>query len=199
MLDIKVIDEPKAAVAILNPLRASILTALSVPGSATSVARLVNLPRQKVNYHLRSLELNGLIELVDERRWGGLTERLYIATAVSYVISPEAHAGFAGSPASIGDRLSAGYLVALAARAVREVGGMVARAQTKSRRLSTLAVDAEICFESAAERVAFAEELAEAAKTIAARYHRPGAVGSRAHRLVILAYPNAVNSRSKES
>lgn len=193
------IDEPKAAIAILNPVRATILTALSEPGSATSVARQVNLPRQKVNYHLRSLEANGLIEAVDERKWGGLTERLYTATAVSYVISPEALGGFAGSPASIGDRLSAGYLVALAARAVREVGGLMARARSKSQRLATLAIDTEICFESTTERAAFAEELAEGVKQLAARYHRPGAVGGRAHRLVILAYPNAVNGRKEES
>ncbi len=48
------------------------------------------LARQKVNYHLRELERHGLVELVEERRKGNVTERVMRATAASFVISPAA-------------------------------------------------------------------------------------------------------------
>jgi len=38
----------------------------------------------KVNYHLHALEGHGLVRLAQERKWGGLTERLLVATAASY-------------------------------------------------------------------------------------------------------------------
>ena len=39
------------------------------------LAAAIGLPRQKVNYHLRALERHGLVELVQERRKGNVTER----------------------------------------------------------------------------------------------------------------------------
>jgi uncharacterized protein YndB with AHSA1/START domain len=52
------------------------LAQMSQPRSATMLAAAVGLPRQKVNYHLRTLERHGLVELVEERRKGNVTERL---------------------------------------------------------------------------------------------------------------------------
>ena len=118
MLDLDVIDDPATAVAALDPLRARILAALAEPGSATSVADALGLPRQRVNYHLRTLEEHGLVRLVEERPRRGLTERVVQATAGSYVASPAALGASAVDPARV-DRLSTRYLVAVAARVVR--------------------------------------------------------------------------------
>ena len=60
------------------------------------------------------------MEPVEERLWGGLTERLMVATAASYVVSPAALGPIGADPARNNDRLSASYLLALAARIVRE-------------------------------------------------------------------------------
>ena len=81
MHDLDVIDEPAAAIAALDPIRSRILTELAEPGSASTVAATLGLPRQKVNYHLRLLEQHGLVELVEERPRRGLTERVVRATA----------------------------------------------------------------------------------------------------------------------
>src|ERR1039458_8267108 len=81
---------------------------------AAMLAVAAGLPRQKVNYHLRTLERHGLIELVGERRKGNMTERLLQAAAASYVISPAALAAVAPDPARSPDRLSARWLLALA-------------------------------------------------------------------------------------
>jgi DNA-binding transcriptional ArsR family regulator len=189
MVDVEVIDEPAAAVVALDPVRARLLAELAEPGSAATLANRLGLPRQKVNYHLRTLEEHGLVRLAEERRWGGLTERLLVATATSYVVSPAALGEAATDPAKSQDRLSARYLIALAARMVREVGLLVRRAESGRQRLATLALDSEISFRSAAERAAFTEELTAAVTRLVARYHDASAPESRPHRLVVAAHP----------
>lgn len=189
MLDVEVIEDPAAAVVALAPMRAQLLAALAEPSSATALAGRVGLSRQKVNYHLRALEAAGLVQLAGERRWGGLTERLMVATAASYVVSPGALGKAAIDPARMTDQLSARYLIALAARVVREVGTLARRADAADKRLSTLAVDTEIRFGSAAERAAFAAELAAAVTSIAARYHDTSTPDGRSYRLLVAAHP----------
>ncbi|MGF1647195.1 MAG: helix-turn-helix domain-containing protein [Kineosporiaceae bacterium] len=188
MLDVDVIEEPAAAAAALDPVRASVLAALVEPGSATTVARVLDLPRQKVNYHLRALEHHGLVQLVEERPRRGLTERVVQATARSYVISPGA-LGRSGADPSRTDRLSTRYLLAVAARLVREVGQLARRADAAGHRLPTLTLDTEIRFASAADRAAFTADLTEAVTALVARYHDEAARGGRWHRLVVAAYP----------
>lgn len=189
MIDVEVIDDPAAAVVALDPVRARLLAALSEPGSAATLALQTGLTRQKVNYHLRALEAHGLVRQVEERQWGGLTERLLVATAASYVVSPGAMGEAASDPDRASDRLSARYLIALAARIVREVGTLARRAESRDKRLATLAIDTEISFRSAEERTAFAGELAAAVTGLAARFHDPAAADSRPHRLVVAAHP----------
>nr|WP_322751192.1 MULTISPECIES: helix-turn-helix domain-containing protein [unclassified Frankia] len=67
--------------ALDDPVRARLLAALAEPGSATTLAAQTGLTRQKVNYHRRTLEQHGFIELVEERRKGNCTERVLQATA----------------------------------------------------------------------------------------------------------------------
>lgn len=189
MLDVDVIDDPATAVVALEPVRSRLLAELAGPASAAELAGRVGMARQKVNYHLRALEAVGLVEVAEERRWGGLTERRLVATAASYVVSPAALGPVAADPGRESDRLSASYLVALAARAVREVGTLMRGARASRKRLATLSIDTEIRFRSAEERAAFSAELSHAVATLAARYHDANAPGGRAHRLVVLAHP----------
>src|SRR3954463_14652167 len=109
MLDVDVIDNPAAATVALEPLRSRLLSELAHPASAATLAARVGLARQKINYHLRALESHGLIRVAERRKWGGLTERLLVATATSYVISPGALGPVAVDPTRGIDRLSASY------------------------------------------------------------------------------------------
>jgi DNA-binding transcriptional ArsR family regulator len=161
------------------------------------LAAKIGLPRQKVNYHLRTLEQHGLVELVEERRKGNVTERVLRATASSYVISPAALAAVAPDPARAPDQLSARWLLAVAARLVRDVGDLIVGAAKARRRVATFAIDAEVRFASAADRAAFAEELAGAVTALIARYHDEAAAGGRDHRLVVAVHPS-VKSETKE-
>lgn len=199
MLDIQVIDDPAAATVALEPTRNRLLAELVTPASAATLAVRVGLARQKVNYHLHALEEHGLVQLAEERKWGGLTERLLVATAASYVVSPGALGPVAADPNRERDRLSAGYLIALAARVVREVGDLIRRARAAGKRLATLAVDTEIRFRSPTERAAFSSELAESIANLVSKYHDESAPGGRAHRLVVVAHPLPQSSDSRET
>src|SRR5438552_8830341 len=143
MLDIQVIDDPAAATVALGPMRSRLRSELAAPASAAALAMRVGLARQKVNYHLRALEAHWLVRLAQEPKWGGLTERLLVATAASYVVSPSALGPVAVEPSREADRLSASYLIALGARVVREVGDLVRRAREAGKRLGNLAVATE--------------------------------------------------------
>lgn len=199
MFDVQVIDDPAVATVALEPTRSRLLSELAEPASAAALATRIGLARQKVNYHLRALEEHGLVRLAEERKWGGLTERLLVASAASYVVSPSALGPVAVDPARDIDRLAASYLVALGARVVREVGALIRRAAEAGKRLATLAVDTEICFRSAKDRAAFSRELTETIAQLVSRYHDPAASGGRAHRLVVVAHPVQANAGSRET
>ncbi|MET9627994.1 helix-turn-helix domain-containing protein [Lentzea sp. NPDC006480] len=199
MFEVAVIEDPAAAEVSLDPVRARLLAELAEPGSATMLAAKVGLPRQKVNYHLRTLEQHGLVELVEERRKGNVNERLMQATAASYVISPTALAAVQPDPARSPDRLSARWLLAVSARLVRDVGTLITGATRANKRLATFALDGEIRFASAADRAAFAEELASCVTQLVSKYHDEQAEGGRAHRVVVALHPSVVAAKEDES
>ena len=189
MRDVEVIENPAAAAAALVPVRARLLAELARPGSASTLAGRVGLTRQRVNYHLRTLEAHGLVELVREQSRRGLTERVMQASAAAYVVSPGALGQAAVAPERTLDRLSASYVVALAARVVREVGDLVRGAGRAGKRLATLSLDTQVSFRSAADRAKFTRELTDAVSGLVARYHDADAPGGRAFRLIVMAHP----------
>jgi DNA-binding transcriptional ArsR family regulator len=195
MNEIEVISDPGAAATALDPIRSRLLAELGEPGSAAELALRVGLARQKVNYHLRALEACGLVSVAEERIWGGLTERRLVASASSFVISPEALGPVAADPARTKDRLAASYLIALGARIVREVGDLWGRAREANKALATLAIDTEIRFASPEDRAAFTRDFTEAVTRLAARYHSPASPGGRPHRVVAVSYPTPLRRK----
>jgi DNA-binding transcriptional ArsR family regulator len=200
MLDVAVIEDPAAAEVTLDPMRARLLAGLVEPGSATMLAARLGLPRQKVNYHLRELERHGLIELVEERRKGNVTERVMRATAASYVISPAVLAGMQPDPARAPDRLSARWLLALAARLVRDVGALIVGAAKARKPLATFALEGEVRFASPADRTAFAQELTNVITALISKYHDEHAERGRDHRVIVAIHPSVpAETTDKES
>src|SRR5215211_3925318 len=197
MDDVGIIDNPAAAIVALEPIRSRLLAELAEPASAATLAARVGMARQKVNYHLRALEAHQLVQEAGKRQWGGLTERLLVASASSYIVSPRALGPVALDPDRDADRHSASYLIALAARIVDEVSNLLRRSRAADKHLATLALDTEIRFRSAADRAAFSNELVDAITTLVARYHDQSAPGGRAHRLVLVAHPLPDESKSE--
>jgi DNA-binding IclR family transcriptional regulator len=180
MQDVEIIGRPEAAIVALDSIRARLLRELATPQSAAMLAATLGIPRQKLNYHLRQLEAHGLVALHQERAHGGLTERVLAATAKAFYVDPAAARGDDPGAVDRGDRLSARYLVAVAARSIREVGRLARRSSP-----ATLTIDSVIGFASPDDRAAFADDLAAAITALAAKYHQDD---GRPHRLVVAAH-----------
>ena len=183
------VDEGPAARAALHPLRRTLLARLAEPASAAQVARDLDLPRQKVNYHLRLLEKADLVELVEERKVGNCTERILRSKAKAYVIAPGALGDLAPDPSTIQDRFSAAYLMAVAARAVQDLGELSAAAEKAGKLLPTLTLETEVRFATPEAQRRFAQDLAAAFREVAARYHDDRAEEGRSFRFFLGGYP----------
>jgi DNA-binding transcriptional ArsR family regulator len=190
-LPLEVLRGPEPAAAVLDPMRQRLLAHLAQPDSAAGLAKKLGLPRQRLNYYLRALERAGLLELVEERRKGNCTERVVRATARAFVISPEALGALGGgvTPAAARDRLSTAYLIAVAARAIREVAALEAGARRAGQRVASFTLDTDVRFADARQRAAFAEELARAVTRLAAKYHDERAPGARTFRVLAAIHP----------
>jgi DNA-binding transcriptional ArsR family regulator len=187
---LEVVADPTRAAAALSPIRRQALAGLAEsPDSATGLAERLGTTRQRLNYHLRELEKAGYVELLEERRKGNCVERVLRAKARHWLIDPGALAGLADEPLPPADRFSAAYLVALAARAIREVAGLTQKAARGRKRLATLAIETDVRLARSADFPAFADELARAVGEVIARYHDDDAPGGRRFRVLAGAWP----------
>jgi hypothetical protein len=106
------------------------------------------------------------------------------------VISPAALPPVAPDPSRSPDQLSARWLLALAGKLVRDVGELITGSTRARRRLATFAMDGTVRFASAADRAAFAEELADAVTALVGKYHNESAEHGRDHRIVVAVHPS---------
>ena len=194
---VDIVQDPGRATALLSPLRMKMLERMGEPQSASSLGRQFQLPRQKLNYHLRELQRYGFVEFVEERRKGNCTERLYRAAARHYVIDPAVLGRLGADPREVDDRFSAAYLVAVAAKTIRDVAELRERAQKAGKRLATLTLQADVRFASAAERAAFVEELTADIARLVAKYHDDRAEGGRSFEFLVGAYPK-ITAKNKD-
>lgn len=188
------INDARHAELVLHPIRRRILASLGEPDSATGLAKRLGLPRQKINYHLRELEREGFLELVEERQRRNCTERILRTTARSWVINPDVLGALAGEPEQVRDRFSSSYLVALAAKLIRDLATLRRRADDVGQALPTISLNGDVRFKSAADRNAFAEELTDAFTTLASKYHDAQSPDGRAYRFVIGGHPAITKS-----
>ncbi|MEM6672941.1 MAG: helix-turn-helix domain-containing protein [Planctomycetota bacterium] len=186
---VDIVRDPERAQVLLDRTRLTLLDALEEPKSAAGLARALDLPRQRVNYHLRELEAHRLVELVEERKRGSVIERTFRRTGTTYAVSSSALGPLAAGPERFQDRFSASYQVALASRTIRELGELQAGAEKAGLRLPTFAAETEVRFASPEARAAFADELTEAIAALVRKYHDERSEDGRAYRLQLGAYP----------
>ncbi|WP_420469591.1 helix-turn-helix domain-containing protein [Brevundimonas sp. FT23042] len=183
------LDDLDTAHLALAPIRRRILAALIAPASAAGLAEQLEMPRQKIGYHLKALEDAGLIRLAGERKKRGFTERLFVA-AERYVLDP----GLLQAPpdpdaADKQDRHAASHLIHTASAMVRDVARMREAADAEGARLLTLTVEADLTFARPADFDAFSRDVAEAVAGLARRYSAPE---GRRYRLTAAAHPAVV-------
>ncbi len=186
---VQVIQSAASAEKLLKGDRLKILELLAEPDSASGIGKRLHLPRQTVNYHLRELEKEGLVQFVEQRPKGNCLERVVRATARSYVLSPAILGALGHDAAEVRDRFSAAYLVSLAARAIRDVTTLRQRADKAGQRLATLSMETEIRFASPQTRRQFTEELLQLVSSLALKYHDERAEEGRSFRLLLASFP----------
>jgi len=180
------LDDLDTALLALAPIRRRILAALAEPASAAGLAEQLEMPRQKIGYHLRALEAAGLVQPAGERRKRGFTERLFVA-ARNYVFDPALMQALPDPDAiEAQDRHAADHLISTASTIVRDVARMRQDAAAEGSRLLTLTVEADVTFAAPADFDAFTEEVSAAVAALARKYSAPS---GRRYRLTTLAHP----------
>ena len=192
-----IIDDPARARSALQPIRLRLLHLLERPQSAPQLARAMGMPRQRVLYHLRTLEAQKLVEAREHGSVGRRIDRSYVRTATSYAIAPKTLGGVAVDSRTVADAFSAAYLSAVAGRALNDLAALGRAAAARGKRVPTLTLETDVRFATPADQRRFADELTTALATLAARYHQPHAPQGRTFRVFACSYP-AVPPRANE-
>lgn len=186
---IQVMEDPGRVRTALSPIRRRLLRELRQPASASGLAPRLGISRQRINYHLRKLEDEGLVRVVETRQKRGFRERVLEAVARSWVVDPALLGDLPDDPGTTRDRFSSAYLVAAAGACVRDVTALRHEAARAGKGLGTATHEAEIAFRSPRELRAFTEELTDAIGALVAKYHHEDGEESRAFHLLLGLYP----------
>ncbi|MCB1059907.1 MAG: helix-turn-helix transcriptional regulator [Calditrichaeota bacterium] len=186
---LRLITELDVAAGLLNLERQELLELLAEPNSASSLARITKRPRQQINYHLRELEKRGLIKHVEDRKRGNCVERVLVRADESLCISPSVLGALAPVPEREPDKLSANYLIATAAKLIRELGHIAMHAGKKRKKVATFTLSAEVRFASPEKRAEFAREASDALARISAKYNDDQSPEGRTFNWIFGAYP----------
>lgn len=186
---LEVMDDPGRVRTALSPIRRRLLRELRQPASASGLAPRLGVSRQRLAYHLRKLEDEGLVRVVETRQKRGFRERLLQAVAQTWVVDPALLGALPDDPDAARDRFSSAYLIAAAGACVRDVAAMRGGAAKAGKALATATHETEICFRTPREMKAFTEELTDAIGALVAKYHREDDEESRAFRLLLGMYP----------
>jgi DNA-binding transcriptional ArsR family regulator len=193
--ELATVSNPRQAGLLLHPLRARLLSLAREPVSSSELARRLDLPRQRVHYHVRALEAAGFLKPAGRLRKRNMIEQRYVATARAFVLSPNVLGPIGADWRDIGDPDSAEYLLAL----TEQVRGDLARVQedaaTEGEAVSTLSLKSQFRFESPRQRSEFSRAIREAIVGVIARHTNPtrlenGRPGrGQPFRLVLACYP----------
>src|SRR3982751_3709173 len=196
-LSLDIIDNPARAGTPPQPIRLRLLHLLERPQSAPQLAKAMGMPRQRVLYHLRTLEAQRLVDAHEHGSVGRRIDRSYVRTASSYAIAPKTLGGVAVDPRTIADAFSSAYLSAVAGRALNDLAALGRIAAARGKRVPTLTLETDVRFATPADQRRFADELTTALATLAAKYDHPDAPQGRTFRVFACGYP-AVPSRPAE-
>lgn len=166
MQQVLYVDDLRQAASLMKPARVQLLRKLAEPHSCPELATIADTSTQKVYYHIKVLEREGLVEKIEERRVGGIMEGVYRARARSYWLSPRL-VGRIGGQKKAQDQLSLGFLLSLAEELQSEVGHL---AESEEQEIPSLGISARIELKDETERTAFLEEIQRAFEKIARKY-----------------------------
>jgi len=74
---------------LTDPTRLAILESIQPTASVTEIAERLDVPRTRLYHHIKLLVEHGIIRVSDTRKKGALSEKVYEATADSFVPGPD--------------------------------------------------------------------------------------------------------------
>lgn len=163
------IDDRECAEIVLHPIRSQMLRMLRAPGSASSLSKVLGIPRQKLNYHLKELERVGLVKKIDSVRKRNCVEQIYVSIARQFAISPKTLEDAGLSADRVLDKRSLEYVAAIGAKLIDDIAH-VSQNAGEGQAMPSLTLESAVSFATEADRYAFGQELSNAASQLAAKY-----------------------------
>jgi len=192
------VEDAVTARLALTPLRRQLLERLRSPASAATLGSELNIPRQKIGYHLKLLEEAGLIAEAGTRKRRGFTERLMETRSDALIVDPMILAPADPDATEKQDVFAAEHLVRTSAGIVRDVSRMREAAREEGSRLLTFTIEADVAFAAPSDIERFAARLTESLSEIAAEFAPKGETKGegRAYRVTIAGHP-AIAGKSR--
>jgi DNA-binding transcriptional ArsR family regulator len=181
------VESPDQATALLNPLRAEILSKMKEPASSAEIARLIRESSQKVNYHVKALEKVGLVKRVGTRNVRNLVEVLYQSIAKTFVLS-ESLGWEPETIQKIKDQGSLKHLITTSERIKRDAFYLLERSD-KNETIPSATLDMTVQLENEELRKEFIQEYVSMMKALVEKYQSPQASESDTYNVIMAIYP----------
>lgn len=181
------VTSTEQAVALLNPLRAEILSGMTEPVSAAEIARSMGETPQKINYHLKALEKVGLVHRVGSRQIRNLVEVLYRAAAKTFVLSESL-----GLPAEaiqhMKDQGSLAHLITVSERIKKDALRLMQHSD-KEEHVPSASLHTRVSLSDEGRRKAFVEEYVQLVRKLTEKYQTEGEADDAYH-VLLAVYPD---------
>ena len=171
MQDAFFIETAAQAKKLLTPHRIDLLKAMLEPRTCKELAAQFEQSPQQINYHVKILEKEGLIQRVSEKRIRGTIEATYQAKARSYWLAPQL-VGQIGTPQQAKDQSSLRYLMSMAEEMMTDLGRLGHQSEA-GEHIPSLGLSAQIHLPQGEKRQAFLSEVQTIFQQLATKYGLP--------------------------
>lgn len=186
LLERHIVESPEQATALMNPLRAEILSNLRKPASATEVARNIKESPQRINYHLKMLEKVGLVRKVGTRQVRNLVEVLFQGIARTYVLA-ESLAWSAETIQKIKDQSSLAHLIHTSDR-IKKGALLLMERSDENEVIPSASLTMQVHLGNEQTREQFVQEYVEMVKQLVEKYQETQ-LNTDPYQVVLAVYP----------
>lgn len=90
MKEVHILDTLEEVNIVSDPIRLKIIMTLgATPKTAQDLSDALGVSRSKIHYHLKILEQNGIIEVVDTELINGITQKYFLPVAKAFIPNSE--------------------------------------------------------------------------------------------------------------
>ena len=90
MKEVHILDTLEEVNIVSDPIRLKIImTLVATPKTAQDLSDALGVSRSKIHYHLKILEQNGIVEVVDTELINGITQKYFLPVAKAFIPNSE--------------------------------------------------------------------------------------------------------------